>query len=139
MTIQQIMMNSPAVPTSDAVVIPATVLASDPSSPSAGVAFYASGSQYTITNGLLDLLGSWLLSGSASDFEIMAVIGSTTGIGTFSGTVNTWQSMSVNRSWEAFKTGTGLTYRVILNISIRLASTGTVLSTGQVELEASKA
>lgn len=92
---------------------------------------------YSLTSGGLEDVtpggsGTWLLSGSASDYDARATLVSGA---VSSGTLNTWLNLGTTRSWTRTQTVAGSS-AVTLQIEIRLAATGTVLATAQTTLTA---
>lgn len=88
------------------------------------------------------IAGEWLISGTASDYEVRATQNLTTGVppGAVSGTFGTWQSLGTDRSWfvEVTNPGIGtLNAQLFMTIEIRDASTLTVLATAAITLWAS--
>lgn len=77
---------------------------------------------------------SWLLVGSASDYEVRATLSS--GTTPSSGTLNTWQSLGTTRSWSQTRSLTVGTRECVLLIEIRLASSGDVLASASVTITA---
>jgi hypothetical protein len=83
-------------------------------------------------------IGTWLLSGVNSDYEIRATEVSQSGSATRTGTLNTWMAMSSDRTWRITKTsGTGVTDWV-LDMEIRPAGGGANLDTCRITLTAER-
>lgn len=88
------------------------------------------------------IAGEWLVSGTASDYEVRATQNLTTGVppGTVSGTFGAWESLGTSRSWYVEVTNGGigiLNAQLYMTIEIRSASTLTVLATAAITLWAS--
>ena len=100
----------------------------DPADASASYSLTSAGLEDVVPGGS----GTWLLSGSASDYEVRATVvsGSVT-----SGTLNTWLGLGTTRTWTRTRTTVGSS-AVTLQIEIRLAATGTVIATAQTTLTA---
>src|SRR5690606_35221334 len=83
--------------------------------------------------------GEWLIEGSASDYEARAVIvsgptnGGTTSSG--SGPFNTWVSIGSQSQWRV-NTTSATPSILVIDVSIRNATTGTVLDTATITLNA---
>lgn len=116
------------------VFLEASNNASDVDSPAANA-------QFSLTNaGTADFSGSgadpdytWLLSGSAGDYDARFTLSS----GSIStGTAGTWQNLATSRSWGCFANGGG-TQIASGTIEIRDASTLAVLASGSLTLDAS--
>lgn len=76
---------------------------------------------------------TWLLSGSAGDYEIKAELFS--GDSPTSGTLSTWQVLSTTRSWTLSETG-GSYLHGVLDMEVRRTSDSVVISTFRVTLNA---
>ncbi len=77
-------------------------------------------------------IGTWLVSGTNSQFEVRATETS----GTVStGTVGSWLVLSTSREWTVARTTIG-TKSVTLTIEIRKASTGVIVATATAQLDA---
>jgi hypothetical protein len=111
-----------------------TLVAHGTHSASCNTAFKSDGSAAQVVIGDISATGggsyTWLLSGSAGDYEIRATKTAGTAAGTFSSgwANNTWAAMSTTRhvllSRSAFGTST-----LTLSISIRYTSNATVINT----------
>lgn len=113
-------------------LFPSNAYLSGPTGPV--TAIYSVNSNGTVTGNNVTQY-SWLLVGSASDYEVRATLSS--GTTPSSGTLNTWQGLGTSRSWSQTQTGPGVGTRgCVLGIEIRLASSGTVLASDSVEITA---
>lgn len=84
------------------------------------------------TGGYADISGEWLTSGTAADFETQGTFTNNTG-GTSTGPT-TWVSLSTTREWT-FET-TNNDASCDLTVEIRLASSGVVLDSALIYMEA---
>lgn len=75
---------------------------------------------------------TWLYSGVAGDYESRATLVS--GPAPTTGTLNTWESLSTSRQWITSDSAPPSTTTTVLTIEIRLASTGTVLTSAAITL-----
>lgn len=79
---------------------------------------------------------SWLLAGSASDFECRMTMNSGTN---FSGSaLGTWLSLGTTRTWSHERSGTNGITTGTATLEIRRASTSTVLATATVTIAAER-
>ena len=92
-------------------------------------AIYKLSSDGNVYNHNNTLLESWLDSGTASQFDVRVTA---TGDPLYSGTLNTWQNLSVDRAWHLKSTGDAQTN---LSVSIRDASSLTILDTASITLQ----
>ena len=88
---------------------------------------------YTSTDLAYTTVGTWLVSGTNSQFEVRATAVSGT---VTSGTMNTWETLSTSREWTAAKTFSVGVKQAVITIEIRRASTGAVVDTATVDLGA---
>lgn len=88
---------------------------------------------YTSTNLAYTTVGTWLVSGTNSQFEVRATAVSGT---VTSGTMNTWQALSTSREWNVTKTFSSGVKLAVITIEIRRASTGVIVDTATVDLGA---
>lgn len=106
-----------------------------PNNAVAGYALNSNGSVQQTINNSTSNIGTWLLGGAASGFEVRATAVSGT---VTSGTLNTWLSMSSTNSWTRVNSTDGIsTAMTVLTVEIRVASTGQVLDSATITLEAS--
>lgn len=87
-------------------------------------------------NGTYNTLETWLLSGSASDYE--ARVTETGGAGLTGGSAtNTWLGLGTTREWELTETSSGASAVTYFDVEIRLAAPpNTVLDTASIEATA---
>lgn len=92
-------------------------------------------SKTTVADGTT-ALGNWIAPTSAAgaNYEVRAteLSGSVT-----SGTIGSWEALDTTRTWTLTRTAVG-TANCTLTIEIRLASSGAVLDTATITLEANK-
>ena len=92
-------------------------------------------SKTTVADGTTTL-GNWITPTSAAgaNYEVRATedSGSVT-----SGTIGSWETLDTTRTWTLIRTAVG-TANCTLSIEIRLASSGAVLDTATITLEANK-
>jgi hypothetical protein len=86
-------------------------------------------------NGVLtDISGEWLVSGSASLFDVYATFSNPYGtVGTELGSTGSWLNLGTTRDWGL--TVTDAYAHRLLDIQIRLASTGSVLDSATITFE----
>lgn len=75
-------------------------------------------------------LETWLVVGSAGDYEVRATLSSGD---TPSGTLGTWLALSSNRSWELVA-GPSETLTCVLAVDIRIAASGAVCDSAAVAI-----
>lgn len=114
-----------------------TVLASStsPTDADAGYRLSNTGGAFELKNGAATAIsGEWLSAGSASDYEVRATLSSGT---LSSGTTGSWLNLGTTREWHTIRTDntSGDTDGVLL-IEIRLAATGTVVTSATITLRA---
>lgn len=99
---------------------------------STGVARKTNG---TTNNGVLtDISGEWLVSGSASLFDVYATFSNPYGTGgTQLGSTGSWLNLGTTRDWGL--TSTDEYAHRLLDVQIRLASTGSVLDSATITFE----
>lgn len=84
---------------------------------SVSVTFSPNGTQFTTVNGSNTVVGKWVLPELTADqWEIRTTLVSGT---TPSGTLNTWQPVSVNRTWGLSVSVPGVTAECILTFEFR--------------------
>ena len=110
-------------------------LVADPDNAEARYRLNSSGAEqtYTSTDFAYTTVGTWLVSGTNSQFEVRATAVSGT---VTSGTMNTWEALSTSREWTAAKTFSVGVKQAVITIEIRRASTGVVVDTATVDLGA---
>lgn len=84
------------------------------------------------TGAYIDIPGQWLKSGAAANYEAQGTFTNNTG-GTEGGPT-TWASLGVNQEWTFTTTNNDAT--VDLTVEIRIASSGAVIATAQIFMEA---
>lgn len=105
-----------------------------PTDASVSLAVNAGGTvSFALGGGGSTTLHTWLLVGSAGDYEVMATQTSGT---VSSGTVSTWLNCGTTRSWSVVFTSNNGTKTCTLTIQIRDVATGTVQATCTVTLTA---
>lgn len=78
--------------------------------------------------------GTWLLGGSAGDYDVRATL--TSGTLTL-GTTGSWLNLGTSRSWNVTRTDDAAgTTTAEMTVEIRLAATGAVLATATVSFSA---
>ena len=77
---------------------------------------------------------TWLLGGSASDFEVRATVQSQTGVGGFGGSIGTYLNCGTDREWTALATN-GNIFSGTLLIEMRPAGGGAVLASALIDME----
>ena len=110
-------------------------LVTDPDNAEARYRLNSSGAEQTYTSTALayTTVGTWLVSGTNSQFEVRATAVSGT---VTSGTMNTWEALSTSREWTAAKTFSVGVKQAVITIEIRKASTGVIVDTATVDLGA---
>lgn len=103
----------------------------------AEIRFYANGTiqRFTTQNGLQSI-GTWLLTGVATDYDIYCVQNS--GLALTVGVLNAWQDMGTNRTWRLATSTNDRDYIANLTFQIRRKSDGAVLATQTVDLQVTK-
>lgn len=102
----------------------------------AGYALNASGAVEKTEGTSTTTLETWLLSGSAGDYQVRATLLSGD---TPSGTFGTWQTLSSTRTWSLQDVVADATVlSAIFTVEIRLTSSGVVLDTATIELTSEK-
>lgn len=105
-----------------------------PADATSGYQLTSAGAEQEIVNGPATTFNTWLLSGAASDYEVMATLNSGT---LASGTTGSWLSLGSTRAWTVQRTSnTAGTNSASLTIQIRTAVGGTLLDTAAVTLNA---
>lgn len=101
----------------------------------AGYRIDSDGGAYSIVGAVGGLLETWLLGGLNSDYEVRATLVSGD---TPTGTLNTWQVCSTDRSWSVTATGGGgIQSSCVLTIELRdAASPNTVRDSASITLTA---
>lgn len=101
----------------------------------AGYVIDSDGQVYRNVGGTLTAIDTWLDSGLNSDFEVRATLASGD---TPTGTLNTWQACSSDRSWSVSATGGGGAVKsCVLTIELRdAASPNTVRDSASITLTA---
>lgn len=116
--------------------IPATLVAShigqSPTNGYAEIEFRSDGTIYKQENATNTQLGTWLVAGANSDYEVRM-----TGTGDSPGTLNTWEALSTTRTWSLSQNIVG---SKVFNgtVEIRKVSTGVVEDSGTVQITAEK-
>ena len=86
-------------------------------------------------NGVYTTLETWLLSGSASDYDIRATLMG--GDALASGTVGSWLNLATTREWTQAAISSGEAWSSSVQIELRLAASPfTVLDTATVSITA---
>lgn len=86
---------------------------------------------------LVTAFETWLVRGSASDFEVRATKVSGTSPDLASDALSTWLSLASNRTWTLTNSGSFGSFIICtLTIEIRAAATGTILDTATITLSA---
>jgi hypothetical protein len=97
-------------------------------------ASYVIASDGKVKNQAGTILESWLLSGSASSFEVRATVTSGT---LTSGTTGSWLACSSDRTWSITNSAANnSTVSVVMTVEIRNASTLVVADSATITLEA---
>jgi hypothetical protein len=123
-------------------VIPFTVnaRAALPATAAAAILFYSNGTEQYQNNANPDgvTLGNWNQAGNGANYDIEATLVS--GTAPSSGALNTWISLAASPNFAewtlANDSGLGNTLSCVLEIHIRLHSSGAVVATGNVGLTA---
>lgn len=106
---------------------------------SAGIRFESNGTVDYLREPNADTLNAydWVTptSSAPGSYVIRATQTSSTGGGTFTGTLNTWQALSTSRTWELSKNNEG-TFTRTLTIEISGDGGSTTLDSGSVTLTA---
>lgn len=127
-------MGGPRVAISDLSVSDTTI---SPTNASAAYQLTSSGviNRVTVSGGTV-AAGQWIMPASAagSVYEVRATETSGT---VSSGTVGSWLPLGTTRTWTLAQTSVGVS-TCVLTIEIRMASSGAVLDTATVTLEATK-
>ena len=123
---------SSSIATTNATVSATVITAPSGSGTASASVTYASNGDHTGLGSIAATYADWLVSGAAADYQIRATLMS--GTAPTSGTMNTWQALSSNRSW-ALAVGAGNDDFSTFKIEIRLAaSPNTVLDTATITL-----
>lgn len=97
--------------------------------PAGATATYKLNSDGTVKDHDNVLLETWLVSGSAGDYEVQV-----TGTGTITGSATgSWLPLSTNRTWSVVATA-GQYKTATLSVKIRRASDGVELDTATIDL-----
>lgn len=105
-----------------------------PTDATAGYQLNSSGAEQEINNSGTSTFNTWLLSGAASSYEVMATLNSGT---LTAGTTGTWLNLGSTRAWTVVRTSnTAGSNSANLTIQIRPAGGGAVLDTAGVTLTA---
>lgn len=81
---------------------------------------------------------TWLTSGANTNFEVRFTLISSNGIGSLTGTLNTWLATTSDNALSLSGAGVGQTAIRGLTVEIRETLTNTVLDTASVSLEAER-
>lgn len=109
-------------------------VAISPTDATSGYQLNSSGAEQEITTFGTSTFNTWLLSGSAANYDVFATLNSGT---LTSGTTGTWLNLGTSRSWLVTRTSnTAGSANVSLTIQIRPAGGGAVLDTANVTLTA---
>jgi len=98
---------------------------------------YSNGQAYrtNLSGTVISILGEWLVTGAASDYEVYASwVGSPIGV---TGPTGSWVSLGVDREWTLSATNTY--YTADLSVQIRLASNSVVIDTATITFEVDSA
>lgn len=111
-----------------------TAIAISPNDATAGYQLTSGGAAQQLVNGVASTLYNWLLSGSASDFDVFATLNSGT---LTSGTTGSWLNMGTTRSWTVQRTvnAAGVNSANI-TLQLRPAGGGATLATAVIQLNA---
>ena len=103
----------------------------------AGYRLNSSGIAESQVNATYSTLETWLLSGSASDYEVRATLSSGT---LSSGTTGTWENLGTSRSWTVDDSIVDATISgAVIVVEIRDATTLLLLDTATITLQAERA
>jgi hypothetical protein len=111
-----------------------TTIAISPTDSTAGYQLNSSGAEQELNQGVASTFNTWVLTGTAANYDVFATLNSGT---LFSGTTGTWLNLATTRSWQVQRTNNAAgTNSASLTIQIRPAGGGATLDTANVTLNA---